>query len=209
MKDLLSDIIGPASHFYVSQRLKLHYLDWGNREKPLLIMIHGGRDHAHNWDWMARSLRDDYHIVAPDLRGHGDSAWAIGGMYALSDFVLDIAQLLEALGQFPVKIVSHSLGGMVALQYTGLYPDRVEKLVAIEGLGAPPKRVEEMRRMAPDQRIRAWIGDMQKFAGRSPRQYPSIEAAMSRMQEVNTFLSAEQAQHLTIHGVARNDARNR
>ena len=125
MNDPLGDIVGPASHFYVSQRLRLHYLDWGNGGKPTLVLVHGGRDHAHSWDWVARRLRGEYHVVAPDLRGHGDSAWAIGGMYALSDFVLDLAQLLEALGTFPVTIVSHSLGGMVSLQYTALYPERV------------------------------------------------------------------------------------
>ena len=59
------DLLGPASQFYVSQRLRLHYLDWGNVDKPLLLLIHGGRDHAHNWDWVARELRSEYHIVAP------------------------------------------------------------------------------------------------------------------------------------------------
>jgi pimeloyl-ACP methyl ester carboxylesterase len=205
MTDPLHDVLGPASHFYISQRLRLHYLDWGNRDKPTLLLVHGGRDHAHNWDWVARGLRDEYHIVAPDLRGHGDSAWAIGGMYAMTDFVLDIAQLLEAINNFPVAIVSHSLGGMVSTQYTGLYPERVSKLVSIEGLGPPPKWVKKSRETPADVRIRTWIGEMQKLAGRAPRRYPSIEDAMARMQEVNTFLSAEQAAHLTIHGVARNE----
>jgi len=205
MNDLLGDIVGPASHFYVSQRLRLHYLDWGNGGKPTLVLVHGGRDHAHSWDWVARRLRGDYHVVAPDLRGHGDSAWAIGGMYAISDFVLDLAQLLEALGTFPVIIVSHSLGGMVSLQYTGLYPERVSRLVAIEGLGPPPKMLAEMRSTAVDERLRRWIADMQGLAARAPKRYASVEEAANRMQEVNSFLSEEQARHLTIHGVARNE----
>ena len=201
----LSDIVGPASRHYISQRLRLHYLDWGNEDKPPLLLVHGGRDHAHNWDWVASALRSDYHIIAPDLRGHGDSAWAVGGMYAISDFVLDIAQLLEAVGDFPVRIVSHSLGGMISLQYTGLFPERVEKLVAIEGLGPPPKRIAEMKATPGHERLQNWIGDMQKLAGRTPRRYPSVQDAMKRMQEVNSFLSADQARHLTIHGVARNE----
>lgn len=205
MKSPLSDIVGPASQFYVSQRLRLHYLDWGNEDAPLLVLVHGGRDHAHNWDWVARELRHEYHIVAPDLRGHGDSAWAIGGMYAISDFVLDIAQLLQALDRFPVKIVAHSLGGMVSLQYAGAYPERVSKLLAIEGLGPSPKMLAEMRGVAADERMRRWIHEMKDLASRAPRRYPSVEAAMGRMQEVNSFLSAEQARHLTIHGVARNE----
>ncbi len=199
------DIVGPSSQFYISQRLRLHYLSWGNDDKPPLVLIHGGRDHAHNWDWVANALRGDYHIVAPDLRGHGDSEWAIGGMYAITDFVLDIAQLLEALDRFPVRIVAHSMGANIALHYAGLYPTNVQKLVAIEGMGPPPKALAERRSRTVDERMRGWIGYMQKLAGRQPRRYPSLHAAAERMQEVNSFLSAEQARHLTVNGMARNE----
>ena len=58
----------PTSHIYFSQRLRLHYLDWGNSEAPPLLLVHGHRDHCHNWDWVAAALRDEYHIVAPDFR---------------------------------------------------------------------------------------------------------------------------------------------
>ncbi|HMI91336.1 MAG TPA: hypothetical protein VK509_08230, partial [Polyangiales bacterium] len=61
---------GPASHSYFSQRLRLHYVDWGNEGAPPLLLVHGNRDHCRNWDWVAEALRDDYHIIAPDLRGH-------------------------------------------------------------------------------------------------------------------------------------------
>lgn len=200
----------PASHFYISQRLRLHYLDWGawrpdGSEKPLLLLVHGGRDHAHSWDWFAREFRDRYHVVAPDLRGHGDSAWSRGGMYSIADFVLDIAQLLEALDKFPVTIVSHSLGGMVSLQYTGTFPDRVKRIVAIEGLGPSPQLIAQQSEVTAADRMTRWVSDMQKLAGRSPRRYPTLQEAMDRMQEVNSFLSEEQARHLTVHGVARNE----
>ena len=92
-----TEIIGPTSSYYVSQRLRLHFVDWGNEDKPLLLLIHGGRDHARSWDWVARELRDDYHVIAPDLRGHGDSAWSPGGSYTLPEFVFDIVQLLDAV----------------------------------------------------------------------------------------------------------------
>ena len=64
---------GPNSHTYFSQRLRLHYVDWGNEQAPPLLLVHGGRDHCRNWDWVAEALRDDYHIIAPDLRGYGDT----------------------------------------------------------------------------------------------------------------------------------------
>ena len=72
------DLVGPASHSYFSQRLRLHYADWGNAEKPPLILLHGGKDHCRNWDWVAQKLRNDWHIIAPDVRGHGDSQWSTG-----------------------------------------------------------------------------------------------------------------------------------
>jgi pimeloyl-ACP methyl ester carboxylesterase len=195
-------VVGPTSHYYYSQRLKLHYVDWGNSDRPPMLLIHGGRDHARNWDWVAQRLRHDYHIIAPDLRGHGDSEWAWGSQYALIDYVLDIAQLLEQLQLFPIIIIGHSLGGAIACQYTGIYPERVTRLVAIEGLGPPTER---LRRGPAYQRMQHWITQMRTLAGRHPRHYPSLEAAVQRMQEANTHLSAEQARHLTLHGTYRNE----
>jgi pimeloyl-ACP methyl ester carboxylesterase len=201
----MSDVIGPTSHFYVSQRLRLHYADWGNDSAPTLMLVHGGRDHARNWDWVARELRHEWHVVAPDLRGHGDSGWAIGGMYAIADFVLDLANLIDALGPEPVVLIGHSLGGAVSLMYTGIYPERVRKLVAIEGLGPPPAMLERLRGRPPEARMREWIEQMRQLGARQPRRYATFEAAAARMREENAFLSDEQAKHLTIHSVNRNE----
>src|SRR5574337_508811 len=122
---------GPTSHIYFSQRLRLHYVAWGDRDAPPLLLVHGGRDHCRNWDWVAEDLRNDYHIIAPDLRGHGDSEWLKGGSYTQLDYVYDIAQLLNQTKMTPVTIIGHSLGGSISLTYTGLYPETVTKLVAI------------------------------------------------------------------------------
>ena len=65
--------IGPTSRVYFSQRMRLHYVDWGNPTAPPLLLVHGGRDHCRNWDWVAEGLRDEYHIIAPDLPGFGKS----------------------------------------------------------------------------------------------------------------------------------------
>jgi pimeloyl-ACP methyl ester carboxylesterase len=205
MPDDAGEIIGPVSSTYVSQRLRLHYVDWGNEHKPPLMLVHGGRDHARSWDWVARDLRRDWHVVAPDLRGHGDSSWAIGGHYTLSEFVLDIAQLIDILGVPRVTLVGHSLGGAVSIQYAAVYPERVHKLVAIEGLGPPPQLADRLSGRPPWQRIAEWIQQVREFSARQPRRYPSIEAAAKRMLEANVFLSPEQAHHLTVHGVHRNE----
>jgi pimeloyl-ACP methyl ester carboxylesterase len=199
------EIIGPASSYYVSQRLRLHYVDWGNEAARPLVVIHGGRDHARSWDWVARDLRRDHHVIAPDLRGHGDSSWVRGGHYTIHEFVLDIAQLLETLDLGPVTIIGHSLGGAVAINYTAIYPDRVQKLVAIEGLGPPPAIRQQLEDKAIWERSHDWIQQVRTFSSRMPRRYPSIDAAAQRMLAENAFLSPEQAHHLTVHGVARNE----
>jgi pimeloyl-ACP methyl ester carboxylesterase len=199
------EIIGPASSYYVSQRLRLHYVDWGNEDKPPLLLVHGGRDHARSWDWVARALRDEYHVIAPDLRGHGDSAWSYGGPYTIAEFVLDIAQLIEALHLQPLTIIGHSLGGTVSLHYAGVYPEKVARLVAVEGLGPPPKLIRERLQRPIWERIDAWIEQVRGLSARQARRYPSIDAAATRMREENSSLSEEQARHLTVHGVARNE----
>ena len=135
--------LGPTSHTYFSQRMRLHYTDWGNPDAPPMILIHGGRDHCRNWDWVAEHFRHDYHIIAPDLRGHGDSEWMLGGSYNQIDYVYDIAQLLQQKQMSPVTVIGHSLGGSISLLYTALHPDRVNKLVAIEGMGPPPSMIKE------------------------------------------------------------------
>src|ERR1700759_5795110 len=83
----LHDMPGPTSWVYFSQRLRLHYVDWGNPEAPPLILLHGGRDHCRNWDWVASDLRRGYHVIAPDLRGHGDSAWSASRRYTLANYI--------------------------------------------------------------------------------------------------------------------------
>ena len=196
---------GPTSHIYFSQRLRLHYVDWGNPDAPPLLLIHGGRDHCRNWDWVAEALRDDYHIIAPDLRGHGHSQWMIGGGYQQLDYVYDIAQLLRQTQMTPVTIIGHSLGGSISLMYSGLYPDTVTKLVSIEGMGPPPAMIEQMTSSATDERIRSWIDGLRTSSGRLPRRYQSIEEAFQRMQSENPHLSADQARHLTIHGSNQNE----
>ena len=196
---------GPASRSYFSQRLRLHYADWGNEDKPPLLLIHGGRDHCRSWDWVAEHFADDYHVIAPDLRGHGDSEWTKGSAYAFYEFVYDIAQLIHQLKLAPLTIISHSLGGSIGLRYTGLYPDTVKKIVAIEGMGPPPKLVKEWQGMGASDRYHRYIDQARGLAARQPRRYPSIDDAVKRMAEENSFLSEEQARHLTHHGVIQNE----
>jgi len=183
----------------------MHYVDWGNPTAPPLLLVHGGRDHCRNWDWVAQALRRDWHIICPDLRGHGDSQWSPDGNYSMSAYIYDLAQLVHQQNLAPVTIVAHSLGGNICLRYTGIHPDKVRRLVAIEGLGPSPKMIAERGNKPMTDRMTAWIDEQRKLSGRLPRRYPTIEDAFARMQEENKHLSAEQARHLTEQGVNQNE----
>src|SRR5213083_3688015 len=102
----------PRHEYYESQRIRLHYAVWGDGAKPPLLLIHGGQDHCRNWDFVASRLIESYTLYAPDLRGHGDSGWAIGGMYSLPEFVYDTSVLADSLPR-PLVVVGHSLGGAI------------------------------------------------------------------------------------------------
>jgi pimeloyl-ACP methyl ester carboxylesterase len=187
----------PISHFFYSDRLKLQFWDYGQDHKPSLILVHGALDHARSWDWVARALREQYHVYALDLRGHGNSGWAPGATYSVAEHVLDLSALLDIIHDFPIRLVGHSLGGVIVLHYCGIYPQRVRKAVSVEGLGFPP----DHRVHGPaSERLRQWIEDVRDLEKRHPKSYPNPAAAMARMKVVNPRLSDEQARHLTLHG---------
>ncbi len=197
--------VGPTSNFYTSQRLRLHYLDWGNHGAPPLILQHGGMDHGRSWDPVALALKDDWHVIVPELRGHGDSQWTADGDYTMAAYVYDFAQLIHQQNLAPVTIVAHSLGGNIALRYAGTYTDNVRKLVAIEGLGASPSVLAERAKKTAAERLSEWIDRKRDLSGRHPKRYPSLEEAAARMQDKNQFLTKQMADHLTRYGVTQNE----
>lgn len=202
LKSMAKEKVSPTSHTYFSQRMKLHYLDWGNPDAPPLLLVHGNRDHCHNWDWVAERLCSQYHIIAPDFRGHGDSEWVRGSTYSHTEYVYDLAQLIHQQNLAPLHVIAHSLGGGVALRYAGVYPENIKKMIVIEGTGGPgwmsPKR-------STDERLKEWIESTRKMAGRIPKRYPTLEEAYTRMHEANSHLRPDQARHLTIHGSNQNE----
>ena len=202
---LSAALTGPISNSFISQRLRLNYVDWGNPDAPPLILQHGGRDHCRSWDWVAEELRHDWHVIAADLRGHGDSAWSPDGDYSQNAYLYDFTQLIHTLGYDQVTIVAHSLGGSIATRFTGLYPEKVRKLANIEGLGLSPDQLMERDKNGYAVRLREWIANRRKAAGRMPRRYATIKAAYERMKEENAYLTDIQARHLTIHGISRNE----
>jgi pimeloyl-ACP methyl ester carboxylesterase len=197
--DIASD--APQSRYYQSQGLQLHFTDWGNPSAPPLLLVHGGLDHSRSWDHLAQALRADFHVLAPDLRGHGDSGWATGSSYSLADHVYDLTGLVRSQGFGKVTLVGHSMGGMVSLTYAGAFPEKVSKLVVLDGVTNFPAR-----RLKPaDVRIAEWTSDLDKFAQRKIHRYPSLVDGAERIRARNPRLSREQAMHLATYGMKRND----
>jgi len=195
----------PASRHFTSQNLRLHYLDWGNAGAPVLILQHGGFDHARSMDGIARELARDWHVIAPDLRGHGDSAWSVDAAYNMAAYILDFAHLVEVLDQDKVTICAHSLGAMITTRYAGIYPERVEKFINIEGLSVPPV-ADSLLTITPfAARMRQWVALHRAAPQRRPRHYASEEQARARMREKNSHLDEAQVHHLTHHALRRNE----
>lgn len=194
-------MIEPRRRCYASMGLSLNAWHWGDADAPPLLLVHGGLDHARSWDWTARSLAADWHVVAPDLRGHGDSDWARGSGYPMMNYVFDVAEVVRAEGWDDFTLVGHSLGGNIALRYAGLFPDRIRRLVSIEGLGPSPEMLEERAAKGIETRLRDWFDQLCIAEGRTHRSYRDVAAAEARMRAANAHLSDEQIRHLTLHGL--------
>ncbi|MFM1816464.1 MAG: hypothetical protein RLZ98_3159 [Pseudomonadota bacterium] len=195
----------PTRHTFVSQRQQMSYVDWGNPDAPPLVLVHGGRDHARSWDWVAERLRREWHVVALDLAGHGDSAWISNGHYTMPGHVYDLSELIVQKLEAPVTIIGHSMGGNVSLRYTGTYPETVARIVAIEGLGFSPKRMAERESKPMPTRLRSWIEEKRGVIGYPAVDYETFEGALARMTEAHPQLTPEQAHHLVTHGLRQKE----
>ena len=110
--------------------LRFHYRDWGNADAQALVCLHGFTSHAHSWDTFAGAMRDHYHVLALDQRGHGETDWATD--YHPDRRVEDLEAFVEALGLSRLVLVGLSMGGRVAFQYASRHPQQVERLVIVD-----------------------------------------------------------------------------
>lgn len=188
----------PVSHFYDSHGLRLHYVDWGNALAPALVLLHGGRDHCRSWDWIARALQPSFHVIAADLRGHGDSDWATGSSYSMADHIYDLTRMLTVCGIQQMTLVGHSFGGMVSLLFAGAFPETVTRLINLDGAFLPRAASTPI-----EVQFAKWVKDIDKISASKPRPYASVEEAAARMAARNTRLTTEQARHLARHAVKR------
>jgi pimeloyl-ACP methyl ester carboxylesterase len=196
--------VEPCSRPVAIDGRRLNVLEWGEVGKPAVMLVHGLRDHARNWDWIANELAADYHVIAPDLRGHGDSDWTGVGTYGITDYVIDLADIIDALGLGRLALVCHSLGGVLGLRLTASFPERIAAFCGIECVELPIVRDDQVNPKPFPVRLRGWIEDERKRRARQPRSYPSFAAARERMQEEQPLLDAATIAHLAKHAIVSN-----
>ncbi len=194
----------PQRRSFSSQGLELSYVEWGEADAPLIILLHGSRDHARSWDWTAAALvGDGWRVVAPDLRGHGDSQWSPDSAYVTSYQVQDLAELVDTLAVPRFSLIGHSFGGTVCARFTAMFPERVERLVLIEGFGPAPEVFAMWNAQGSVARSRQWLEARRKALARPPQIFASVEAACAQFRAANPDLSPEQVAHLGRHAVRR------
>ena len=150
--------------FVTSEGRRIHYLDWGQTGKPVFIMLHGISRSGHSYDHIAPQLLDEYRVIAMDLRGHGDSDWSPNGAYLVEDFVKDLHALVEQLKLRDVVLTGCSMGGRVVQVYSGMYPDRVKKVI-VQDVG--PERPEEVTQGLTtriQREMEGWASEDELFA---------------------------------------------
>lgn len=125
----------PSTHRFVQAgAVKLHYLDYGTENLPPMLCVHGGAGNAHWFDFVATRLARDYHVMALDLRGHGDSDPVDPSSYTYANYAADIDKAVHALGLRDFVLIGHSMGGTVSLLYAVTYPGRVKKLIVVDSI---------------------------------------------------------------------------
>lgn len=181
-------------------RTVLRLWHWGDPTQPPVLLVHGGWDHGRMWDGIApRIAALGYHAVAIDIRGHGDSGRLhTSGTYWLMH-QLDLAQVALHLGP-PLRVVGHSFGGGLAMSMAAAFPEHVDRVVNIDGLGPPPEMmiVEDHAASAAQ-----WIADAERLWFEPQREYASVEELAERRKAINTRLPMEWCLHLARHGSKR------
>lgn len=125
----------PTDRYVTVNELKLHYLDWGRPDLPPVLLLHGVRLQAHTFDMSALLLRDRYHLVALDQRGHGDSGWTADRQFNDDTFDLmldDLRGVVAHLGWKKFVLVGMSMGGITAMRYAAAHSDMLSALCIVD-----------------------------------------------------------------------------
>ncbi len=155
----------PADRFVTVNGLRIHYLEWGSTDKPPLIMLHGIGRIAHTFDHIAPHFASRYHVMAVDMRGHGDSDWDPKGAYLVEDYVKDIEGLAQQLRLRNIVIWGNSTGGRVAQVFAGLHPELVSAVISEDvGPERPREIADGMTARLKQEDERGWASEEELLA---------------------------------------------
>ena len=187
------------SEFVPIRNLNYHVQVWGEPTvgKTPLVMVHGWMDVAASYQFVVDAFATDYYIIAPDWRGYGQTVCSQADNFWFPDYLADLDFLLDhyAPGQ-PVNLVGHSMGGNVVMLYAGVRPQRVRRLINLEGFGMPPTKPSQ----APG-RYAKWMDELKSFhqGDMALKTYDSAEGVARRLMKTNPRLGSDKAHWLATH----------
>ncbi|MDH3690131.1 MAG: alpha/beta hydrolase [Gammaproteobacteria bacterium] len=175
-----------VSHYHTIRGLRNHVSCWGDDHATPLLLLHGWMDCGSTFQFVADYLADNWYVIAPDLRGFGESEWCVSG-YWFPDYLADLEALLHIYSpDQSVNLIGHSMGGNVACLYAGVRPERIRSLINLEGLGLPPTDPKE----APG-RYRSWLNALNEPA--SFRHFGSLMEFADFLRARNPYLPKDRA----------------
>ncbi len=190
----------PAAQAVVANDLRHHLTVWDGGGSTTVLLLHGWLDHGRTWDFFVDALpagTGDWHLVAPDWRGHGRSdRVGAGGYYHFADYVRDLHVIAARVRRDRLYVVAHSMGAGVAALWLGACPGAADRLVLVDGLGPPPFDARD----APD-RMAQWLTEAAPFeAARFEKPLEDVEHAAARLRRADPLLTGPVAEHLARHG---------
>lgn len=192
--------------FVPVRNLNYHVRQWGQPDasRPPLVLVHGWMDVSASWQFVVDAMRTERWIIAPDWRGFGltTAAGPAPDNYWFPDYLADLDTLLDHYaGERAVDLVGHSMGGNVAMIYSGVRPQRIRRLVNLEGFGMPETRPSQAPR-----RYAQWMDELKALhrGETSLKRYPSAEGVAQRLMKTNPRLPRDKADWLARQWAAPN-----
>jgi pimeloyl-ACP methyl ester carboxylesterase len=192
------------SEFVNIRNLSYHVQIWGtpSAEKVPLVLMHGWMDVAASYQFVVDALSHDHYVIAPDWRGYGQTDSGGVDNFWFPDYLADLDFLLDHYApQTPVNLVGHSMGGNVVMLYAGVRPERIRRLVNLEGFGMPATTPDQ----AP-KRYARWMDELKQLhrGELALRPYESADGVARRLMKTNPRLSLDKANWLAQHWAAAN-----
>ena len=177
------------SHFHTIRNLRYHVRTWGDPRAPKIFLLHGWMDMSASFQFLVDCFQREWYAIAPDWRGFGLTEWARDG-YWFPDYYADLEALLDIYQpDVPANLVGHSMGGIVACTYAGIRPQRVARLISLEGFGLARTSTGDAPR-----RYERWLRELREPPRFKP--YASFDAVAARLKRNNPRLSNDMARFL-------------